>query len=109
MKVGQERKLFEQIGQVAKRIQPVLLAASGDQMDVIMYSAAPDYAQRVGAGMLEPLDEYLKMDGLDPKAEFKIDTSVNGKYYALPGKMIEWLVLLNKDKLDQAKLPVPTD
>ncbi|MFM9328764.1 ABC transporter substrate-binding protein [Paenibacillus mesotrionivorans] len=86
-----------------------LLAASGDQMDVIMYSAAPDYAQRVGAGMLEPLDEYMKKDGFDPKAEFKIDTSVNGKYYALPGKMIEWLVLLNKDKLDQAKLPVPTE
>lgn len=86
-----------------------LLAASGDPMDVIMYSSATNYAQRVGAGMLEPLDEYLKKDGFDPKAEYKIDTSIKGKYYALPGKMIEWLVLLNKDKLAKANLPVPTD
>lgn len=86
-----------------------LLAASGDQMDVIMYASAADYAQRVGAGMLEPLDEYLQKDGLNPAEEFKLDTSVNGKYYALPGKMIEWLVMLNKDMLDAANLPVPEE
>ncbi|WP_082053274.1 ABC transporter substrate-binding protein [Gordoniibacillus kamchatkensis] len=86
-----------------------LLAASGDQMDVVMYSSAPDFAQRVGAGILEPLDDYLKKDGVVVKDEYKIDPVVNGKYYALPGKTIEWLVLLNKDKLDAAKLPVPTE
>ncbi|WP_240415870.1 ABC transporter substrate-binding protein [Paenibacillus periandrae] len=86
-----------------------LLAASGDQMDVVMYSSASDFAQRVGAGILEPLDDYLKKDNIVVKDEYKIDPIVNGKYYALPGKMIEWFVMLNKDKLDEAKLPVPTD
>jgi multiple sugar transport system substrate-binding protein len=86
-----------------------LLAASGDQMDVVMYSSAPDFAQRVGAGILEPLDNYLKKDGINVKEEYKIDPVLDGKYYALPGKMIEWFVMLNKDKLDEAKLPVPTE
>ncbi|TDG00094.1 ABC transporter substrate-binding protein [Paenibacillus piri] len=86
-----------------------LLAASGDQMDVVMYSSASDFAQRVGAGILEPLDDYLKKDNVVVKDEYKIDPAVNGKYYALPGKMIEWFVMLNKDKLDAAGLPVPTD
>lgn len=86
-----------------------LLAASGDQMDVVMYSSPTDFAQRVGAGILEPLDEYLKKDNIVVKDEYKVDPIVNGKYYALPGKMIEWFVMLNKDKLDEAKLPVPTE
>ncbi|MBP1965882.1 ABC transporter substrate-binding protein [Paenibacillus aceris] len=86
-----------------------LLAASGEQMDVVMYSSASDFAQRVGAGILEPLDDYLKKDNIVVKDEYKLDPVVNGKYYALPGKMIEWFVLLNKDKLDEAKLPVPTE
>lgn len=86
-----------------------LLAASGEQMDVVMYSSASDFAQRVGAGILEPLDAYLAKDKIVVKDEYKLDPIVNGKYYALPGKMIEWFVLLNKDKLDAAKLPVPTE
>jgi multiple sugar transport system substrate-binding protein len=86
-----------------------LLAASGEQMDVVMYSSAPDFAQRVGAGILEPLDDYLKKDNIVVKDEYKVDPVVNGKYYALPGKMIEWFVMLNKNKLDEAKLAVPTE
>ncbi|KRF44036.1 ABC transporter substrate-binding protein [Paenibacillus sp. Soil787] len=86
-----------------------LLAASGEQMDVVMYSSAPEFAQRVGAGILEPLDDYLKKDNIVVKDEYKLDPVVNGKYYALPGKMAEWFVILNKDKLDEAKLPVPTE
>lgn len=86
-----------------------LLAASGEQMDVVMYSSAPEFAQRIGAGILEPLDDYLKKDNIVVKDEYKLDPVVNGKYYALPGKMAEWFVLLNKDKLDEAKLPVPTE
>jgi multiple sugar transport system substrate-binding protein len=86
-----------------------LLAASGDQMDVVMYSSASDFAQRVGAGILEPLDSYLKKDNIVVKDEYKLDPVVNGKYYALPGKMIEWFVMLNKDKLDEAGLKVPTE
>lgn len=86
-----------------------MLAASGEQMDVVMYSSASDFAQRVGAGILEPMDSYLKKDNIVVKDEYKLDPVINGKYYALPGKMIEWLVLLNKSKLDQAGLKVPTE
>jgi len=86
-----------------------LLAASGEQMDVVMYSSPADFAQRVGAGILEPLDDYLKKDNIVVKDEYKVDQSVNGKNYSLPGKTAQWFVMLNKDKLDEAKLPVPTE
>lgn len=86
-----------------------LLAASGDEMDVIMYPSAPDFAQRAGAGVLEPLDEYLKKDGIVVKDEYQIDPVLDGKYYVLPGKLVQWFVMMNKDKLDEANLPVPKE
>ncbi|TBL76023.1 ABC transporter substrate-binding protein [Paenibacillus thalictri] len=86
-----------------------LAAASGEAMDVIMLSNPPAYAQRVGVGMFAPLDDYLKKDNINYKDEYKADTALNGKYYALPGKVSQWFVLLNKDALDEAKLPVPTE
>ncbi|NHN29082.1 sugar ABC transporter substrate-binding protein [Paenibacillus sp. S3N08] len=86
-----------------------LLAASGEDLDVIMFSNAAYMSQRASIGLLEPMDEMIKKEGITPKDEYKIDTSVDGKYYALPGKYIEYLVLLNKQMLDDAKLPVPTD
>ena len=59
-----------------------LLAASGEQMDVVMYSSASDFAQRVGAGILEPLDAYLKKDNIVVKDEYKLDPV---KMYQNPG------------------------
>jgi multiple sugar transport system substrate-binding protein len=41
--------------------------------------------------------------------DYKVDTHLNGKVYALPGKFNPWYVLLNKDNLDEAGLAVPTD
>ncbi|MFJ7727933.1 ABC transporter substrate-binding protein [Neobacillus sp. NPDC097160] len=84
-----------------------LAAASGEDMDVVMFTNTPNYAQRVNLGMLEPLDEFIKKDGYKMEDEYKIDTKINGKYYGLPGKYVSWFVLLNKDRLDAAGLEVP--
>ncbi|MFE5317547.1 ABC transporter substrate-binding protein [Paenibacillus sp. NPDC056579] len=86
-----------------------LAAASGEAMDVLMFSDAASYAQRVALGMVAPIDDYIAKDGYKVNEEYKVDTKLNGKYYALPGKFNPWYVLLNKTMLDAAGLPVPKD
>ncbi|WP_077619332.1 ABC transporter substrate-binding protein [Bacillus sinesaloumensis] len=86
-----------------------LAAASGEQLDVLMFSDPASYAQRVALGMVAPIDEFIEKDGYKLNEEYKVDTTIDGKYYALPGKFNPWYVLLNKDHLDEAGLEVPTD
>ncbi|UQZ81467.1 Putative ABC transporter substrate-binding protein YesO [Paenibacillus konkukensis] len=86
-----------------------LAAASGEAMDVLMFSDAASYSQRVALGMVAPMDDYIAKDGFKVTEDYKVDTKINGKYYALPGKFNPWYVLLNKNMLDEAGLKVPTD
>ncbi|MHA6480575.1 ABC transporter substrate-binding protein [Paenibacillus sp. strain BS8-2] len=86
-----------------------LAASSGEAMDVVMFSDPASYAQRVGLGMVAPLDEYITAEGFKVNEDYKVDTTLNGKIYALPGKFNPWYVLLNKTDLDNAGLEVPTD
>ncbi|MDQ1912694.1 sugar ABC transporter substrate-binding protein [Paenibacillus sp. GD4] len=86
-----------------------LAAASGEAMDVMMFSEAGMYAQRVALGMVAPIDEFIQKEGYKVNEEYKVDTALNGKYYALPGKFNPWYVLLNKDHLKEAGLEVPKD
>lgn len=87
-----------------------LAAASGEAMDILMFSDPAGYAQRVSLGMAAPIDEFIAKDGgYKVGEEYKVDTTLNGKVYALPGKFNPWYVLLNKTALDAAGLPVPKD
>ncbi|HEX7057653.1 MAG TPA: sugar ABC transporter substrate-binding protein [Bacilli bacterium] len=86
-----------------------LAAASGEAMDVVMFSDPAGYAQHVGLGMVAPLDEFISKEGFNLTDEYKVDTHLNGKIYALPGKFNPWYVLLNKTMLDAKGLKVPTD
>ena len=86
-----------------------LAAASGEQIDMMMFSDPASYSQRVALGMAAPLDDYIAKDGYKVEEDYKVDTHLNGKVYALPGKFNPWYVLLNKDHLDEAGLKVPTD
>nr|WP_248930773.1 sugar ABC transporter substrate-binding protein [Paenibacillus hamazuiensis] len=86
-----------------------LAAASGEEMDVMMFSEPGMYAQRVALGMAAPLDEFIQKEGFKVTEEYKVDTQLNGKYYALPGKFNPWYVMLNKDHLKEAGLEVPKD
>ncbi|CAM3534508.1 ABC transporter substrate-binding protein [Marinicrinis lubricantis] len=86
-----------------------LAAASGEQLDVLMFSDPASYAQRVGLGMVASIDSFIEEEGYTVAEDYKVDTLMEGKYYALPGKFNPWYVLLNKDHLDEAGLSVPTD
>ncbi|WP_028609398.1 ABC transporter substrate-binding protein [Paenibacillus harenae] len=86
-----------------------LAASSSEQMDVLMFSDPASYAQRVGLGMVAKLDEFIAKDGFKVADDYKVDTTLNGSIYALPGKFNPWYILLNKTHLAEADLEVPTD
>jgi multiple sugar transport system substrate-binding protein len=86
-----------------------LAAAANDQIDVMIFPDAVNYAQRVKAGMVVPLDDFINEEGFNYSDEYKFDTQFENKHYALPGKYIDWMVLLNKKHLDEAGLEVPKE
>ncbi|WP_165861330.1 ABC transporter substrate-binding protein [Paenibacillus paeoniae] len=87
-----------------------MMYASGTDFDVFSLNSTPNFSQRAANGMLEPLDEYLGKEGVKYEDEYKAEQmKVDGKRYSLPGKFGPWLILLNKDQLDAAGLPVPKD
>jgi multiple sugar transport system substrate-binding protein len=86
-----------------------LAAASGEEMDVIMFSSSAQYVQRLALGMLEPLDDYLNKEAVNFDVEYVVDTKQNEKYYGLPGKSLSFFVAINESHLKEAGLPVPTD
>ncbi|CAM4124655.1 extracellular solute-binding protein [Paenibacillus alkaliterrae] len=86
-----------------------LAAASGEEMDVIMFSSQTSVVQRVPAGMLEPIDDYLNKECIKFDDEYAVSTQDNGKYYGLPGKSVNFFVAINEDHLKAAGLPIPTD
>lgn len=89
-----------------------LRASAGEELDVVMFSNPYDYATRVQAGLLAPLDSYIEEEGLDIETEYNglfSQGQIDGSYYGLPGKKNTYLVAINKAHLDEAGLPIPTD
>lgn len=85
-----------------------IMYASGDDFDVFSLNSTPSFSQRAANGMLEPLDSYLTKENIKYEDEYKAEQmKVDGKRYSLPGKFGPWFILLNKQQLDAAGLPVP--
>ena len=109
-KIDIELVILSEKGDTQEAIQKLdLAAASGEQLDVLMFSDPASYAQRVELGMVAPIDEFIEEEGYTVNEEYKVDTVLNDQYYALPGKFNPWYVLLNKNHLDEAGLEVPTE
>ncbi|MDP5272997.1 ABC transporter substrate-binding protein [Chengkuizengella axinellae] len=84
-----------------------LAAASQQPMDIITLPNSESYSQRLD--MFLPLDEFINEEGMNYDEEYKVSTKINDQYYALPGRLQIWFVLMNKEKLDQAGLEVPKE
>lgn len=84
-----------------------LLLLSGERADIIGMSNSRRYTNYVMRGMLSPLDRVLKDDRLALNEVYNFDTKVNGVTYGLPGELQAYFVMLNKNHLDEAHLPVP--
>ncbi|SFK78984.1 multiple sugar transport system substrate-binding protein [Paenibacillus sp. 1_12] len=86
-----------------------LAAASGDQIDVMLFSQLQYYTQRAAMKMLEPLNPFIAKDGYKVQDEYYIDPSIGEKTYALPAKKTTFFVMLNNNHLNEAGLPIPKD
>lgn len=85
-----------------------LMAMGGDEMDILMAAAFPEHAQRAGSGTYLALDDYFAAENVKPEEAYELCQKVNDKLYGIPGDMKSWLVMLNKNYLEEAGLPVPS-
>ncbi|WP_068783613.1 ABC transporter substrate-binding protein [Paenibacillus phocaensis] len=86
-----------------------LAAASGEDLDVMMFSNMNFLSQRMELGMLEPIDGYMEKEGVVLADEYTVDTRIAGKTYGLPGKSSLPLVFINENHLKEAGLELPKD
>ncbi|MEH7177802.1 ABC transporter substrate-binding protein [Neobacillus vireti] len=87
-----------------------LMASAGDEMDLILFNSSQELAKRVDAGLVEPITEFAKEEGMDINKEYNNSyPKFNGEYYGLPMKNITMLIMLNKAHLDKAGLEIPTE
>ncbi|MDL4843165.1 ABC transporter substrate-binding protein [Aquibacillus rhizosphaerae] len=108
--INVELVILSEKGDTNEALQKLdLAAASGEQLDVLMFSDPASYAERVSLGMVAPIDEFIEEEGYKVEEEYKVNTILNDQYYALPGKFNPWYVLVNKDHLAEAGLEVPTE
>lgn len=87
-------------------------SATGGVMPDIVWMNGPRVTKYAKAGIIEPLDEYVKRDGLDlnnyPKGLVDLYT-VDGKLYGMPKDFDLTALWYNKKLFDEAKVPYPTN
>jgi multiple sugar transport system substrate-binding protein len=86
-----------------------LLLLAGDDTEVISYTTNADVIDRGRKGMLEPLNQYFEAEGAEYSDIYSIKMDDDGTYYGLPTAVKIWYVMLNKDHLNEAGLPLPPD
>lgn len=84
-----------------------LMLASDEQIDIINFAGSGSVAQKVEAGVLEPLDEYAKVAGVDLEAEYRGISRIDDQIYCLPNSDAAYIVFINEDMLKEANLEIP--
>lgn len=84
-----------------------IMIMGGEPMDIVMTSNFPTHAQRADSGAYINLDPYFEAEGTTFEDCYNTTFRVNGGVYGIAGEMKYNLVLINKDALDAAGLPVP--
>lgn len=82
---------------------------SGEQLDICFWNVKFDYMSRAAQGEFYPMDEFIQDEGFSSVTDmYTIDaTAEDGKVYALPGDIKEYIIWINKDDLEEAGLEVP--
>lgn len=87
------------------------LSGSGSDFDIVSIKDVPGYATLVEKGVLEPLNERIKSDGIDLGLYNGAtdQVMVDGSLYELPFRSDFWLLYYNKDIFDKAGVSYPTN
>ncbi|SDJ37355.1 ABC transporter substrate-binding protein [Salimicrobium halophilum] len=89
-----------------------LLAASGDELDLIMFPSSEDLAKRISTGMVEPLNNYIDEEDITLDEVYNTGPAPatdDGEYYGIPSKYNTYLIMMNKNHLDEAGLEIPEE
>ena len=62
---------------------------------------------RAARGVVEPLDGYYQKENINPKDEYVLNPTINGKYYGIISTSNQMLVAFNKQHLEEAGLKLP--
>ncbi len=85
-----------------------IMLMGGEPIDILMASNYADYTVRAVSGSYLPLDDFFAEEGVAAEDAYNVIIPVDGKTYGIPGEMKYNLILINKDMLDEAGLPVPS-
>lgn len=85
-----------------------LMVMGNEPMDILVAGNYTDHSKRAVTGAYLPLDELLAAKGIDPTEMFDFAPTVEGETFALPFEWKSWLVMINKDMLEENGLEVPS-
>ncbi|MCM3291396.1 extracellular solute-binding protein [Paenibacillus sp. MER 180] len=83
------------------------LISSGDEVDVVQLPSTSAVVERAVRSAFTPLNEFYDKEGLKAEDEYYVNPQIDGKYYGMPYTSGYTYVMLNKNALDEAGLPVP--
>lgn len=84
-----------------------LMIMGGEAIDIAMAPSPGDYTRRAQSGSYIAIDDMLAAEGKKITDLYTIDTTVEGKVYAMPADLKSFFVMINKDMLDAAGLKTP--
>ncbi len=87
------------------------LSGGSSDIDIINVKDIAGYVRMVEAGYLEPLDDFIKEQGIDVSKYGGIpeQTMVDGKQYTLPWVRSYFVLFYNKDLFEQANVEYPSN
>jgi multiple sugar transport system substrate-binding protein len=85
--------------------------AGGADFDVVTIKDVPGYANLVAQNQLEPLNDFIKTEGIDTSlyGGTTEQVTVDGQLYQLPFRSDFWVVLYNKAIFDEMKVEYPSN
>lgn len=83
------------------------LISSGEEVDVIQMPNLGSVLERASRNTFVPLNDFYEAEGLVAEDEYFVNPKIDGKYYGMQYTKSINYVMLNKDALDEAGLPVP--
>lgn len=84
-----------------------LMVMGNEKMDILMTSGFPGLATRAESGAYLSMDEFFEKEGKKAEDVYAFAPTVDGQVYGVPGDMKSYVVLINKDYLEEAGLDVP--
>lgn len=84
-----------------------VMVMGGEKIDILMTPSPTHFTIRAESDSYLPLDSFFEAENSKPEDEFNVIYRVKDQVYGIPAEMKYGVVMLNKDMLDEAGLPVP--